>query len=145
SFTTQSQTTLQAIVPTNATSGPISVANPAGAVTTTDSFAVILAADLSLSVSASPDPAIVGSNLTYTITVTNHGPNLATGVVMTNRLPASFQFVSALSSQGSFAFANGIFTANLGNLTNASVVKISLVVLPTSAGVFTNLLAVYGN
>lgn len=144
-FTAQSQTNLQATVPTNATTGPISVANPAGATTTTDSFAVILAADLSLIASASPDPAIVGSNLTYTITVTNRGPNLATGVVVTNQLPASVQFVSAVSSQGGFAFANGIFTANLGSLTNAGVAKISLVVLPSSAGVFTNLMAVIGN
>ncbi|MEO8428232.1 MAG: hypothetical protein ABI651_14070, partial [Verrucomicrobiota bacterium] len=144
-FTAQSQTNLQAFVPTNATSGPISVNTPGGGVATTNSFNVILAADLSLLASASPATAIVGSNLTYNITVTNRGPNIATGVVVTNQLPASVQFVSALSSQGSFAFANGIFTASLGNLTNSGVAKISLVVLPKSAGALTNLLTVEGN
>jgi len=115
-FTTQSQTNLQAFVPTNATSGRLASPIPPARSQRPISFAVILVADLSLSASASRDPAIVGSNLTYTITVTNHGPNLATGVVVTNRLPASVQFISASSSKGSFAFANGIFTASVGDL-----------------------------
>ena len=36
---------------------------------------------------ACPEPVAVGSNLTYTVTVQNLGPSLATGVGLTNTLP----------------------------------------------------------
>ncbi len=41
-------------------------------------------------------PAVVSatSNLTYTISVTNFGPSSATGVVVTDALPANVTFVS---------------------------------------------------
>jgi len=106
---------------------------------------VILVADLSLSASASRDPAIVGSNLTYTITVTNHGPNLATGVVVTNRLPASVQFISASSSKGSFRICERNFHRQRRRPYECKLRQISLVEMPKFAGVFTNLLAVNGN
>ena len=42
------------------------------------------AADLSVTKTDSPDPVRSGGNLTYTITVTNNGPDAATGVTMTD-------------------------------------------------------------
>src|SRR5690606_29071470 len=45
-------------------------------------------ADLALSKLAAPDPVGVGGVLTYTLTITNHGPSEATGVVVTDSLPA---------------------------------------------------------
>src|SRR6185503_15226472 len=56
------------------------------------------AADLEITKTDSPDPVIVGSNVTYTITVTNHGPAAATSVVVTDNLPANVTFVSCLST-----------------------------------------------
>ena len=44
-------------------------------------------ADLSISVADSPDPVAAGSTLTYTVTVTNNGPNAATNVAMTTVVP----------------------------------------------------------
>ena len=44
--------------------------------------------DLSIAKVDSPDPVVQGSSLTYTVTVTNNGPSNATGVVMTDTLPA---------------------------------------------------------
>jgi uncharacterized repeat protein (TIGR01451 family) len=40
-------------------------------------------ADLSVSIIDSPDPVTAGSGFTYTFTVTNHGPDDATGVTLT--------------------------------------------------------------
>ena len=40
----------------------------------------------SVSITNTPNPASVGSNLVYTITVTNAGPDTATGVILTNQL-----------------------------------------------------------
>ncbi len=56
------------------------------------------AADLEITKTDSPDPVIVGSNVTYTITVTNHGPATANSVLVTDNLPANVTFVSCLST-----------------------------------------------
>ena len=55
-------------------------------------------AGLSVSMTASPNPLLVGSNLVYTITVANEGPNLATGLTITEALPAEATIVSATYS-----------------------------------------------
>ncbi|MGZ5482942.1 MAG: lamin tail domain-containing protein [Pyrinomonadaceae bacterium] len=52
------------------------------------------AADLEITKTDSPDPVNVGSNVTYTLTVTNHGPAAAQSVVVTDNLPANVTFVS---------------------------------------------------
>src|SRR6185369_8619448 len=43
-------------------------------------------ADLKVDTLIAPDPAMVGSNLTYTFTVRNQGPATATEVVLTNQI-----------------------------------------------------------
>jgi CSLREA domain-containing protein/uncharacterized repeat protein (TIGR01451 family) len=57
-------------------------------------------ADLTISQSASPNPVIVGSNLTFTITATNNGPDAVTSAVVTDNLSASLAFVSCNSTGG---------------------------------------------
>ena len=48
---------------------------------------------------SAPNPVIVGSNLTYSLTVTNRGPATASSVSVTNALPTGVVFVSANVSQ----------------------------------------------
>ena len=57
-------------------------------------------ADLSVTKTDSPDPVIAGTNLTYTITVANAGPNAAASVAMTDALPAGTTFVSMQQNAG---------------------------------------------
>jgi uncharacterized repeat protein (TIGR01451 family) len=45
-------------------------------------------ADLTITKSDNPDPVQVGDNLTYTITVSNAGPDTAEEVIVTDTLPA---------------------------------------------------------
>jgi uncharacterized repeat protein (TIGR01451 family) len=48
-------------------------------------------ADLALAIVASPDPASPGVVLSYTLTVTNNGPQSATGVQVLDQLPAGLK------------------------------------------------------
>lgn len=62
--------------------------------------AVDPAADVQLSLSDSPDPVLISQAITYSIVVTNRGPNVASNLVVSDVLPASLRFVSAQSSHG---------------------------------------------
>src|SRR5215207_9820569 len=73
-------------------------------------------ADLGIAKSDSPDPVLVGAVLTYTIQVTNLGPQDATGVTVTDELPGHVTFISASASAGSCEQKGKRVTCNLGNL-----------------------------
>jgi uncharacterized repeat protein (TIGR01451 family) len=98
-------------------------------------FSATNAADLSLTLTDSPDPVTVGSNLTYTATVSNNGPNPATGVVLTDTLPAGVNFVSASSRCSQ---SGGTVACNLGDLASGATVPVTIVVMPTQTGTITN-------
>ena len=53
------------------------------------------AADLEIRKVDDPDPVRVGERITYTLTVTNNGPNTAEGVTVRDVLPNAVRFVSA--------------------------------------------------
>jgi uncharacterized repeat protein (TIGR01451 family) len=67
----------------------------------TTSTAVQTSATLAVVKTDSPDPVVAGTNLTYTITVTNNGPSDAQAVTLNDPLPAGTSFVS-LSGNGIF-------------------------------------------
>lgn len=99
-------------------------------------------ADLSLSMSDSPDPAITGQTLTYTLVVENHGALDTGGVRVTDSLPAGVSFQSASASQGSCAESAGTITCNLGDLANGAQATVEVRVTPQTTGVFTNFASV---
>src|SRR5439155_26081575 len=63
-------------------------------------------ADLSITKSDSPDPVAPGGTLTYTVAVTNGGPDPASAVKVTDALPSGTSFVSAGGSNWSCANAS---------------------------------------
>lgn len=95
-------------------------------------------ADLGLTKTASPNPARVGQNLTFRLTVTNRGPHTATNVVVSDPLPMGLSFVSCQVSQGVFTNEAGTIYASLGNMTVGATAAVIIVVSPTQAGVVTN-------
>ncbi|GIG02956.1 lamin tail domain-containing protein [Catellatospora citrea] len=58
------------------------------------------AADLAVTKNDTPDPVAAGQNVTYTVKVTNNGPDEAQTVTLTDTLPAGTTFVSATSPGG---------------------------------------------
>jgi uncharacterized repeat protein (TIGR01451 family) len=57
-------------------------------------------ADIAVTKGATPDPVIAGNNITYSLTVTNLGPDDATDVVLTDNIPANTSFQSILAPPG---------------------------------------------
>jgi uncharacterized repeat protein (TIGR01451 family) len=105
-------------------------------------------ADLLLSKTDSPDPVATGAPLTYTIQVTNGGPDDATHVVVTDNLPNGLTFVSAETTQGSCGVSANKrkVTCSLGTVAvpagpayNPTTATVTIHVLaPTKAGKITN-------
>lgn len=85
-------------------------------------------ADLTLEVEAIPDPVLSGSQLTYTLRVTNAGPSTATGVVLTDTLPAATTFASLDTTQGSGSQESGVVTVQLGDIAPGKTATVTLVV-----------------
>jgi uncharacterized repeat protein (TIGR01451 family) len=94
--------------------------------------------DLSLALAATPNPVLLGSHLSYTLTVTNRGPNAATRVRLDNPLPESVDLVSVESNQGSITNVEGIIRCELGELAVGATATATIVVVPTVAGQITN-------
>ncbi len=110
------------------------------------SIAVSIEADLSVSKSASPDPATSGKPLAYTIIVENHGPSDATGVFVTDALPVGVAYDASQSSQ-QCAEAGAMVVCNLGDLAaDASIELVIAVNLPvTTVGTLVNTASVSAN
>ena len=105
---------------------------------------VATSADLFISKVDSPDPVIVGNNLTYTITVTNNGPLDATGVTLNDTLPAGVTFVSAPATQGMCSESAGTVTCTFGNVINGATATVTIVVTATAVGQISNTASVTG-
>ncbi len=82
-------------------------------------------ADLRVTKSDSPDPVFAGNNVTYTITVYNDGPSDATGVSLSDVVPAGTSFVSASNGGTNTA---GTVTWSLGTIAANANKAVTLVV-----------------
>jgi len=109
--------------------------NPSGSASAPVNI-VAAAADIAVTKSVSAPPPPVGGQVTFTISAKNLGPNDATGVQLTDQLPAGLTFVSATPSQGTYTAGSGIW--NVGALVNGATATLQIVVRVTTAGTLTN-------
>lgn len=84
-------------------------------------------------------PAIIDwkSTVTYTIGVTNNGPNTATAVKVTDTLPAGMTFSSASASQGSCTGGQTV-TCNLGDMASGATATVTVKAVAAKVGTVTN-------
>ncbi len=101
--------------------------------------------DLEVVKTDSADPAPRATNIFYTVTVTNFGPTNASGVVLTDTLPAGVTYVGATPSQGSVTQFAGVVTCNLGALADGAGASLLVEVTGNVTGTVTNLAAATAN
>jgi uncharacterized repeat protein (TIGR01451 family) len=99
-------------------------------------------ADLSLTMSASPNPVLVFSNLVYTLNVSNAGPGLATGVVISQSLPPGFGFVTTSNYPVQVTSSGTNLTLSLGSLPVYGTASVSVVTIPSFPGLATSVASV---
>ncbi len=90
-------------------------------------------ADVGVTIAVSPRPAHVGQNVTYTLTVRNHGPASATGVVARDWLPEKTTFVSSSASQGSCSGTRPV-VCSIGTLAPGATATVTVVAGVNKAG-----------
>ena len=100
------------------------------------------ASDIALTMTDTPDPVLAGSQVTYTLTLQNHGPGGASGVSMTDTLPDAI-FVSASPSQGTCqregkGKIGGTLSCDLGSLAASETATVAIVVRPAKSGTISN-------
>jgi uncharacterized repeat protein (TIGR01451 family) len=98
--------------------------------------------DLSVSKTTNITNYTVGNKVTYTIIVTNNGPDNATGVFVSENLPDGLIYVSD-SANGAYNSTSGIW--NIGNLGNGDSVALTITAIVNKKGNITNLVNVSGN
>ncbi|MBK7945322.1 MAG: DUF11 domain-containing protein [Flavobacteriales bacterium] len=92
-------------------------------------------ANLQLSISTSNDNACINSATTITVTVTNNGPNHASGVRVSTSLPNGFTFGSASATDGIYAAGGGGW--NVGTIPNGGSAVLTLNGTTGAAGQYT--------
>ncbi len=83
------------------------------------------ATDVAVTKGVSNASPAAGSNITYTVTVTDNGPTIATGIRVDDVLPAGLTYVSHTASLGTFVPGTGVWS--VGGLLPGAKATLSIV------------------
>ncbi|HXR42795.1 MAG TPA: DUF11 domain-containing protein, partial [Acidothermaceae bacterium] len=100
--------------------------------------------DLSITKSGSPARQEGLGNITWTMVVTNNGPDDDTGVKVSDPIPGGTTFVSSSSTQGTCT-GGAILSCDIGPMTAGQKVTITLVTTASAAGTISNTVVVMGD
>jgi TolB protein len=84
--------------------------------------------DLSLVKTVSDPAPSQGATITYTIALSNAGPDSATGVAVTDVLPAGVTYQSASATQGTYSAGTGVWTVGAMAASDADTLTITVTV-----------------
>jgi uncharacterized repeat protein (TIGR01451 family) len=82
--------------------------------------------DMAIIKTAAPQPVNQGTNLTYTLQVSNNGPGVGLGVSVLDPLPTEVTFASVSTTQGTCSQAGGTVSCNIGTMSVGAVVVITI-------------------
>ncbi|KAF2336918.1 PKD domain-containing protein [Flavobacterium daemonense] len=142
-FTIQIRATVNAsgnytnIAEVTASDQPDSDSTPNNGVTTEDDYATVStvpvaqSADLSVTKTVNNATPLVGSQVIFSVQISNAGPQDTSGVTVTDLLPTGYTYASYSSTAGSYDSATGLWT--IGNLSNGAsqTLQITATVNPT--------------
>jgi uncharacterized repeat protein (TIGR01451 family) len=136
-FIVASNEFLTAVVPSGAQTGPISIGTPGGTNTSSAVFVLDYSSDLSMRVTGAPDPVWFGSNLIYTVSVTNYGPHEARNTVIESQLPTNALIKAVYCSRQGTAWTtnDNVLTASVGTLQKSQWATVLLTVVPAKPGI----------
>ena len=107
--------------------------NGANNVNGSASTQVLPATDLVVAISPSASTTNTDADFEYVVSVTNNGPNNATGVQLSDELPAGVTFNSATSPSGLIpSYANGVVTLAIDLLSAGATATMTIDVTPTA-------------
>jgi uncharacterized repeat protein (TIGR01451 family) len=94
-------------------------------------------ADVAITKTANPDPVDQGTNLQYTLQVTNNGPAAAQGVTVSDPIPAEVAYASSFTTQGTCTYTASTTTVSC-SLGSISVGGLVLITINASANTFSS-------
>jgi uncharacterized repeat protein (TIGR01451 family) len=96
--------------------------------------------DVGITKVGTPDPVLQNATLTYTLTVTNNGPQAAATVTVVDTLPAEVTYVSVSSSPSTWicSQASGVVTCTLAGMPSGDVETITIVTTATTPALALN-------
>ncbi|WP_317311416.1 DUF11 domain-containing protein [Clostridium thermobutyricum] len=114
--------------------------------TSTTTTNITPVSDLAITKQANPEPVAVGSQLTYTLVITNNGPSTANGIVLTDNIPNTVTNPQYSLDNGT-TWTNWTGTLNLNPLNNGASEKVLIrgTVSNTAIGIITNTASVTSN
>ncbi|HEV2672815.1 MAG TPA: CARDB domain-containing protein [Gemmatimonadales bacterium] len=100
---------------------------------------VLPSADVGVTMSAAPNPVRVGQNLTYTITVSNHGPAVVNELGIAVRLSGAVTFgaIEQKNPTGTpygCTFQDGYVSCTVSQLAGGAMWTVAFTVIPNQAG-----------
>jgi uncharacterized repeat protein (TIGR01451 family) len=101
--------------------------------------------DLQVTKSGTPPTQELGQgNITWTMVVTNNGPDNDTGVKISDPMPPGNTYVSSTTTQGTCT-GGAILTCDIGPMAAGASVTITLITTPSMVGTQTNTVVVSGD
>lgn len=95
--------------------------------------------EITISKTDSPDPVVVGEELTYQIIVTNNGPGDANDLFLSDPLPGTVNIVNYTSSAGfSCSLSGNLITCSRAVLPEGSSATLTVIVEPLQVGTLSN-------